>query len=231
MGVSGRLTRQGTPRRSESLMYPPLRSSSSRRTVPDVKNMRFRSDTNEDVPERAAPQARRFPATSHGVISRPRLTVWDEYEQLDHPAWSDCVASENPQRRVGHVEGLAVGAALMSEMPPVDGNGICRFLYSEVRQVIAGASVTCEIVFSSTYEITETIRFIDHPSSGTLVEVTAWCNTAPLTEAHAEQLQHNVQQIQRAYLDRAMTWSPGVGYRGSLIRSEPGGFRYISRPS
>lgn len=119
----------------------------------------------------------------------------------------------------------------MSVLGPTDDNGIPNILYAEVRQVVAGQSVTHECIFTNTFEVTETIQFADHPSSGTLVKLTAWCNTAPMTEMRAERLQRNLQRIQDGYLSRAQTWSEGIGYRANMIQPELEDIQYKGRHS
>lgn len=152
--------------------------------------------------------------------------MWDEYVQTYHPAWSECPEDEDTQRRVGEMEGITVGAARMTSMPPTLDIGIRNFLHSEVLQVVAGHLVSTEVVFTGTFEMVETIRFSDHPSSGTFVELSAWCNTAPFSEARAAQLQRNLGRIQQGYLQRAQSWTPGTGHRPNILKPEPEDLRF-----
>ena len=46
------------------------------------------SDAPEPFPDTTL-QPRRFSVVSQTVLDRDRVTVWDEYVKLHHPAWAD----------------------------------------------------------------------------------------------------------------------------------------------
>jgi hypothetical protein len=108
----------------------------------------------------------------------------------------------------------------VSLLPAVSGNGVRGVIYTEVKDVVPSRLVTTESVVTGVFEQIETIRFLGHPDGGTLVESNAWVDTVPATEARALRLQHNLRRIQVGYLERARTWSPGMGYRLNIIDPE-----------
>lgn len=174
-----------------------------------------------DVPDPSTVQPRRFPVVSRLLIPRPRTTVWEEYAQVHHPAWCDHPEGAGSVRRVGGTEGVNVGAAFVSLLPPTDWSGIRNIVYFEVKMVEPGQAVTTESLVTGAFEATETIRFLDHSDRGTLVELSSWVDTVPLTENQAARLRYNLERLQRAFLARAQTWSPGIPHRPNIIPPEP----------
>lgn len=174
-----------------------------------------------DVPDPSNVQPRRFPVVSGLLIDRPRATVWEEYAQVYHPAWSDHPEGEGLANRVGEALGMQVGAAFVSLMPPTHGTGIRNIAYFEVKQVEPGHAVTTESIVTGALESAETIRFMDHSDGGTFVELSSWVNTVPMTENRAARLRYNLERIQRGFLARAQTWSPGTPHRPNTIAPEP----------
>lgn len=181
-----------------------------------VKTARAAGDAPDPVVE-----PRRFQVVVRGVIDRPRAVVWDEYEQDHHPAWSDYREEDDPARRVGDVAGLAVGAAEVMVMPVANGSGVRNVAYSEVQRVDAGFLVVRGSIVPGVYEATEMTQLWDHPSGGTLVDLSNWVNTAPTDATRAARLHYNMDRIQREYLARAQAWRPGAAHRPVVIAPEP----------
>jgi hypothetical protein len=164
------------------------------------------------------------------LIDRPRATVWEEYAQVHHPAWCDHPEGEGLARRVGEAVGMQVGAASVSLVPPMRGTGIRNMAYFEVKQVEPGHAVSTESIVTGVLEAVETIRFMDHSDGGTLVELSSWVNTVPLTENRAERLRYNLERIQRGFLARAQTWTPGIPHRPNIVAPEPEDFANLGYP-
>ena len=144
--------------------------------------------------------------------------VWAEIAQLDHPAWSDHPGSDGPAKPVGDKRGLVVGAAQVSVVPSTGRTGVRALLYTEIKEVIPDLLVSTESVVTGAFEQSETIRLLPHPEGGTVVDVSAWINTVPMTETSARRLQYNLRRVQGGYLERARTWTPG--YRPNIIHPE-----------
>ena len=182
-----------------------------------------RAATADDGANASGPNAvlpRRFQVRSSVIIGRAPSIVWSEIAQLDHPAWSDHPSGEGPGKPVGEDRGLVVGAAHVSVIPPVGATGVRGVLYTEIKDVEPGHLVATESVVTGAFKQAETVRLLEHPDGGTLVEVSAWVNTVPITEARADRLQHNLQRIQSGYLERARSWNPQSGYRPNVISPE-----------
>lgn len=165
-------------------------------------------------------QPRRFQVRSHVVIERPLDAVWAEFAQMDHPAWSDHPEGKGPTRRVGPLTGLAVGAAWMGLLPAGNGTGVRGVVYSEVKEVVPNHSATTETVVTGSFELKETLQFLQHPGGGVLVECSSWIDTVPLSESRADRLRYNLQRLQGGYLTRARDWQPSSGYRPNVIHPE-----------
>lgn len=164
---------------------------------------------------------RRFSVVSQSIFDRGRETIWDEYAQLHHPAWSDHPEGQGPSKPVGHLLGLTVGAATVTVLPTTGAQGIPGMSYSEVIAVVPGYSTEVKTIITGAFQSTETIRLLDHPEGGTHAQITFWVDTVPATQARAARLQHNLHRIQQGYLHRARNWRPGTPHRPNVIAPEP----------
>lgn len=187
---------------------------------PEASSMVLTAVATAEGPEPGDELRRRFPVSSRAVIGRSRAKVWDEYAQVHHPAWSEHRDGKGPEQRVGDVRGVAVGAATLCVPPGVGSTGVLNLTYSVVAGIQAGLLVTTETIVPGCWELTETFRFTDHRSGGTVFDLSSSVNTVPLTESKAMRLQHNLARLQRGYLTRAPHWKPGVEHIPNVIAPE-----------
>ncbi len=147
--------------------------------------------------------------------------MWNEYASLGHPAWAEHPLGTGPQRPVGERRGMALGAATMTVMPPAGDSGIRGLSSSEISELVDGHLVSHTVIMTGAWESKATIRFLDHPSGGTLVDLTYWVDTVPMTQKRADRLQYNLRRIQEGFLARAQGWRPGIPHKPNVIEPKP----------
>jgi len=172
-------------------------------------------------------EPRRFQVRSQAHIARPLATVWGELERGAHPAWSEHPDGHGPAKRTAGSAGLVIGSAQITLLPANSLSGVRSVLYTELKSVEPGRFLTTETIATGAFEQTETIRFLEHPEGGVMVECTAWISTVPMTTARAVRLQHNLERTQNAYLSRARGWTPGTPHQPVVIDPEPDDLQYL----
>lgn len=171
------------------------------------------------LPEPVATQRpRRFEVMTSVVVPRPRETVWEEYAEEGHPAWSDHAAEDCTASRVGDLRGLAEGARTLVLGP--GPHGLAQAFITTIRAVQPGSYVESDTLITGIMEMRETLTFVDHPSGGTFVSLRYVVGTIPITEARESRLNYNLQRLQRGYLQRAVEWQSGDPHKPNIVAPE-----------
>ncbi|MBA2954623.1 hypothetical protein GON03_09820 [Nocardioides sp. MAH-18] len=161
------------------------------------------------------------------MIERGRATVWDGLTHPGHPAWNDYPSGQGSLKVVGTCTPLEVGFAQMALVPASSADGVRGVLYTEITAIEPGYMLATNTIATGAFEQTETIRLLDHPDGGAIVDCLAWVNTVAMTQARARRLQHNLGRLQVGYLRRAQNWTSQTGHRPNILSPEADDLPYI----
>ena len=136
-------------------------------------------------------------------IPRPRPQVWQEWEQDDHPAWSN---GSHRHLKVEGPQGLVVGAAVVCVTPPQGPSALRIPMLSTITHVWPGWSRTVEVL-TGNLEHTETIALTDDGPGATIATLSAWARMT-CTASHAIRAREQFHRSGQQYLDAAAAWTP-----------------------